>query len=59
MAANDYKSLEDVFLGDTFGVKTPGALLWGPLWWAAGQPPFDISLAASGFLSSRSAFEIE
>ncbi len=26
MAANDYKSLEDVFQGDTFGVKTPGAL---------------------------------
>ena len=25
MAANDYKSLEDVFLGDTFGVRTPGA----------------------------------
>ena len=24
LAANDYRALEDVFLGDTFGMKTPG-----------------------------------
>ena len=28
MAANDYKALEDVFLGNTFGVRNKGAR-WG------------------------------